>query len=165
MNILNITLETEAEFETIAFKLLNHYAIQNHDSIYRLIEIEFYWMSPKHQDNSTYRRKHVNPRQGDWFFHYSGVDIALRNDDLKGYGGILIRRIYSQRESKLYNGPRVSAMKLFSGTNAFREMITTRIIPYKFSILQIQKSSRIGLGKKAKQKGTENLNYRFFIKL
>src|SRR5690554_2000492 len=109
MNIdfLKIEQEIETEFETIAEKLLNECAIQKNDSLYRITEIEFYWNSPKHKDNSTYQRNHVNPRNGDWFFHYSGVDIALKNEEIGGYGGILIRGIYSIEEQKLYKGPMV----------------------------------------------------------
>ena len=165
MNFLNIKLETETEFEQIAHHLLNHHALQNHEAIYRLVEIEFYWTSAKHPDNSTYPRKHVNPKQGTWFFHYAGVDLALRNDDLKGYGGILIRRVYNQTERKFYSGPLVCAMKLFSGTSAFEKSISTKFIPYDFPKLKVQKSVRIGLGKNAKASGTENLKYRFFVKL
>lgn len=165
MDFLNIKFETETEFEQIADQLLNHYAIQNHEALYRLIEIEFYWTSATHIDHSTYRRKYVNPRQGTWFFHYAGVDLALRNDELKGYGGILIRKIYSAAERKFYKGPLVCAMKLFSGTSAFEKSLATQIVEYDFPKLEIQKSARIGLGKNAKQSGTENLKYRFFVSL
>lgn len=162
-DFLKIELETEYEFEKIANKLLNNYAIQNHDSIYRLTEIEFYWTSPNHKDFSTYDRKHVDPKHGDWFFHYSGVDIALKNEKNDGYGGILIRGIYSLKENKPYKGPMVCAMKLFSGTSAFAESIKTRIIEYDFDKAEVQKSKRIGLGGNAIQSGTDKLNYRFFI--
>ena len=66
MNIdfLKIEKETEHEFETIADKLLNDCAIENHVSKYRLTEIEFYWTSPKHKDDSTYQRNHVDPKHG-----------------------------------------------------------------------------------------------------
>ncbi len=163
MDFLKITQETEDEFVKIADVLFNNYAIQNHDSIYRLIEVEFYWTSPNHKDFSTYERKHIDPKQGDWFFHYSGVDIALKNDDIKGFGGILIRGVYSLKERKNYKGPQVCAMKLFSGTSAFEESITTKIIACNFNHAEVQKSPRKGLGENAKQSGTDQLNYRFFI--
>jgi len=162
-DFLIIRQETEIEFEEIADRLFNDYAIQNHESIYRLIEIEFYWTSPRHIDFSTYQRKHVNPKQGEWFFHYSGVDIALRNDDIGGYGGILIRGIYDIKNKKLFSGPLVCAMKLFSGTNVFGESIKTRIIQHKFDKKEVKKGTRIGLGENAKMSGTDKLNYRFNI--
>jgi len=165
MNIefLKIEKETEYEFESIADKLFNDFAIENHESKYRLIEIEFYWTSPNHKDSSTYQRNHVYPKNGDWFFHYSGVDIALENDEIGGFGGILIRGVYSLKEKKVYNGPMVCAMKLFSGTNAFSDSIKTRIIEHKFDRQKLNKSPRIGLGKNAIESGTAKLNYRFTI--
>lgn len=162
-DFLKIELETEQEFKVIAEKLLNDYAIQNHDSIYRLVEIEFYWTSPKHKDDSTYPRNHVEPKNGDWFFHYSGIDIALKNEQIGGYGGVLIRGIYSLKENKIYKGPMVCAMKLFSGTSAFTDSIKTKIVEYKFDKKQIENTLRVGLGKNAIDSGTDKLNYRFTI--
>lgn len=162
-NFLRIEHETESEFERIADILMNEYAIQNQDSIYRLIEVEFYWTSTKHKDPSTYNRKHINPKNGNWFFHYSGVDIALRNDKINGYGGILIRSIYSLEERKTYNGPMVCAMKLFSGTDVFTESIKTKVIEKRFDRCSLQKRPRVGLGENAKIGGTDKLNYRFQI--
>jgi hypothetical protein len=162
-DFLKIENETEEEFEKIAKKLMCNYAIQNHESIYRLIEIEFYWTSQNHKDDSTYARIHTVPGNGDWFFHYSGVDIALKNEETGGFGGILIRGVYSLKEDKIYKGPMVCTMKLFSGTSAFEESIKTRIIEYSFNTAEVQKSPRIGLGNNAKLSGTDKLNYRFFI--
>ena len=163
IDFLRIEKETEKEFHGIADKLFNNYAVQNHDSIFRIIEIEFYWTSANHKDDSTYQRKHVDPRQGEWFFHYSGVDIALKNEKTGGYGGILIRGIYDINEKRIYKGPMVCAMKLFSGTDVFSESIKTRIIEHEFRKAEISKDKRIGLGNNAKQSGTDKLNYRYFI--
>jgi hypothetical protein len=80
-NMELLKIEKETEFENIAQILFDNYAIQTHSALYRFIEIEFYWNSPSHIDNSTYKRKHVDPKAGDWFFHYSGVDIALKNEE------------------------------------------------------------------------------------
>lgn len=163
MDFFKIENENAKEFEIIADKLLNNFAIENHESIYRLIEIEIYWTSRNHRDDSTYKRIHIDPKNGDWFFHFSGVDIALNSEDLDGFGGILIRSIYSLKEKKIYKGPMICAMKLFSGTSAFTESIKTKIIEYNFSKIEVQKSPRIGLGENAKKSGTDKLNYRFFI--
>jgi hypothetical protein len=165
MNIdfLKIEKETENEFELIADRLLNDCAIENHESKYRLTEIEFYWTSPKHKDNSTYPRNYVDPKHGNWYFHYSGVDIALKNEIIGGYGGILIRGIYSLKEKKSYKGPMVCAMKLFSGTSAFSDSIKTKIVEHIFDKQKVNKTPRIGLGKNAVEGGTDKLNYRFTI--
>ncbi|WP_373496185.1 hypothetical protein [Aquiflexum sp.] len=162
-DFLNIEKETDSEFERIANELLNNYAIQNHESIYRMIEIEFYWNSPQHNDDSTYKRKYVDPENGEWFFHYSGVDIGLKSEKFKGYGGILIRGIECTKTGDQYKGPMVCAMKLFSGTNAFSESIKTRIIKYDFEKKTINKTPRVGLGNNAIESKTHLLEYRFTI--
>lgn len=162
-NFLRIEAETPEEFDTIANHLMNDYAIENHESLFRLTEIEFYWNSPTHNDSSTYNRNHVNPDNGDWFFHYSGVDIALKNERLEGYGGILIRGVYCIAERKTYSGPMVCAMKLFSGTNAFSSSIKTRIVKHSFDAKELTKTPRKGLGKNAEESGTTLLEYRYTI--
>lgn len=164
MDFLNITKEKEEEFEAIAQNLFDNYAIKTHNATYRLAEIEFYWNSPNHVDNSTYKRNHVNPKAGDWFFHYSGVDIALENKETGGYGGILIRSIYDVSKKKLIKGPMVCVMKLFSETNAFTQSIVTQIVPHEFEKSTILKSTRIGLGQNAKSNGVDKLNYAFSIR-
>ena len=62
LDFLKITQETQLEFEMIADKLFNNCAIENHESIFRFTEIEFYWTSPKYIDDSTYQRNHVDPK-------------------------------------------------------------------------------------------------------
>lgn len=163
MDFLTIHNETEEEFQRIAQTLFDNYAIQAHDVLYRLTEIEFYWNSPNHIDNSTYKRKHVDPKAGDWFFHYSGVDIALKNEKTNGYGGILIRGIYDIKNKVMIKGPMVCAMKLFSEYNAFSQSIKTQIISYAFDKSNIIKRVRVGLGQNAKENGADKFNYAFFI--
>lgn len=163
MEFLNIVKETEVEFESIANKLFDNFAIQTHKTIYRFIDIEFYWNSSKHIDNSTYKRKHVDPKTGEWFFHYSGVDIALKNEETGGYGGILIRGIYDINKKIIIKGPMVCAMKLFSGTSAFEESIQTKVVSHNFDKSAISKDKRVGLGLNSKANGADELNYRFFI--
>lgn len=139
-DFLKIIKEDEAEFKKIAQTLFDDYAIQTDKAIYRLTEIEFYWNSSTHTDKSTYERKHVNPKSGDWFFHYSGVDIALKNEETGGYGGILIRGIYDVRKEVSVKGPMICAMKLFSENNAFSQSIKTQLIQYSFceSLLKVE---------------------------
>lgn len=163
MEFLAIEKETESEFESIAQILFDNYAIQARDALYRLIEIEFYWHSPNHIDNSTYKRKHVDPKTGEWFFHYSGVDIALKNEETGGYGGILIRSLFDLGRETPVRGPMVCAMKLFSGNDAFSQSIKTQIIQHRFPVSKIEKKARVGLGKNAKGNGADQLNYAFSI--
>jgi hypothetical protein len=163
MEFLKIKKETESEFENIAQTLFDNFAISTPNALYRLTEIEFYWNSPTHIDNSTYKRAHVALEAGDWFFHYSGVDIALKNKETGGYGGILIRGLYDTKSNKPTKGPMVCAMKLFSGYYAFSQSIKTQIIEHSFPPSKIKKRIRKGLGKNAKENGADQLNYAFFI--
>ena len=163
LSFLKITEETEDEFKDIAESLFNRFAIKTKSGIYRLIEIEFYWKSPTHKDGSTYERKYVNPQQGEWFFHYSGVDIALRNDDINGYGGILIRKVQNVETKEVFKGPMVCAMKLFSGVSAVSKDFFPQIVEYDFSNERVYNMERINLGKNAKEGGYDNQKYRFVI--
>jgi hypothetical protein len=153
----------ENRFKEISNKLFNEFVIESHNSLYRITEIEFYWNAPNHIDGSTYKRKYVDPETGQWFFHYSGVDIALKGTN--GYGGILLRSVYDIKTNFLYKGPLVCAMRLFSGTNAFEDTIDTKIIKYQFPANQIKQTTRIGLGKNAQENGADKLLYRFIIEV
>jgi hypothetical protein len=163
LNFLKITKETEDEFKEIAKILFNRFAIKTKFGFFRLTEIEFYWKSLTHNDGSTYERKYVNPEQGEWFFHYSGVDIALRNDELKGYGGILIRKVQDVKTKEIFNGPMVCAMKLFSGVSAISNDLFPKLVEYEFSNKEVQSLERINLGKNAKAGGYDKQKYRFII--
>lgn len=165
MDFLNIKNQTPEEFERIAQTLFDKYAIQTKDTIYRMIELEFYWNSPTHKDNATYKRLHVDPKQGDWFFHYSGVDIALRNDAIGGYGGILIRGLYDINAKKIIRGPMVCAMKLFSGYNAFSKSIETHVCEHPFDASKIVNDKRKNLGKNAQENGFDKMFYAFSINI
>lgn len=165
MEFLKIIDETEDGFQGIANKLFNEYAIKTYDSLFRITKIEFYWDSGTHPDKSTYPRTYVNPSTGDWFFHYSGIDIALKNDKTGGHGGILIREIYDIKNKQHYKGPMVCVMRLFSGTNAFNDTIKTRIIEHKFLYIKSERLKRKNLGQNAKDSGTDKLAYGFSIKI
>jgi hypothetical protein len=167
MDFLVIKGNPEACFENIAEKLFFEYAIETHSgSVFRITEAEFYWQSDTHEDKSTYERKHADPEMGEWFFHYSGVDISLRDRSANGYGGILIRSIreVTGDKPKTYKGPMVCATRLFSGINAFNGTKVARLVPLTFPKTIVETSGKIGLGKVAKESGADKLQYRFFLK-
>lgn len=163
MDFLKIQGEPQKEFERIAQILFDNYLIETYDAKYRLIEIEFYWNTSNHTDKSTYKRNHVELKAGDWFFHYSGVDIALDDEKTGGYGGILIRGIYDVENKIRTKGPMVCAMKLFSGTSAFSQSIKTQIISHKFNKSQMEIRKRKNLGNNAKENGFDKQFYAFMI--
>jgi len=152
----------DVSFSKIADKLFNEFVIESNASKYRITEVEFYWNSRNHTDNSTYERKYTRPKLGDWFFHYSGVDIAL--DTELGHGGILLRSIWDISERKAIKGPLVVMNKIFNGTSAFTGGINARIIKFDtFSNLIVKQSKRIGLGKNAEENNFDKKMYRFVI--
>ncbi|HTE27221.1 hypothetical protein [Flavitalea sp.] len=79
----------EDSFERIAGALLSDYQLLVNDSVYRLIDIEFYYFA-QDQFNDSYAHKHeAQLRSGKWYFHGSGIDLTIGNGI--NYGGILIR--------------------------------------------------------------------------
>lgn len=163
MDFLSSFIPSEETFLKMAEKLMANYAIASHGKFYRLMEIEFYWHEDQHGDKSTYGRHHTDPQSGQWFFHYSGVDIALRNE--RGYGGILIRSIAREDcMKKLIRGPMVVAMVLFSGYNVF-DGLDTKLVerPLQSKNFSIKATPRVGLGKNARESGFEDKHYRFLL--
>lgn len=83
----------EAEFEKIAKTLCNQYLIKAGEKMFEIIDIEFYFYSMNHHaDIFTYDKNDRNLLFGEWFFHYSGIDITI-GDKNGNRGGILLRAI------------------------------------------------------------------------
>ena len=113
-NLLNIDVETSAEdvqsrFKLLAEKLLNEYEIVKGQEVYDFLEIEFYYYSNNHKDETPYARK---TPAGTWFFHEYGFDITFESDEYH-YGGILVRSIYNQHN--IINGSLRVCDFLFGG--------------------------------------------------
>ena len=80
----------QKSFDKIAEDLFNNYQLHVNNSIYRLVDIEFYYFSKNHPD--IYAHKHKAQKESDhWYFHGSGIDITF--GDGNNHGGILIRAI------------------------------------------------------------------------
>ncbi len=90
----------QCAFELAADLLLNQAVLHVGSQPHRLVEIEFYWTGPDHEDPFT----HCDAMQkefGLWYFHkvghsykggtYKGLDIAIGGPDR--YAGILVRGI------------------------------------------------------------------------
>jgi hypothetical protein len=93
--LLQINNESEDSlfnsFLGIANQLMNEYHLQVRDNYYRIIDCEFYYHSPNHDDGYVHGHKRQKETLGAWYFHGSGLDITLANGI--SYGGILIRAI------------------------------------------------------------------------
>lgn len=107
-------------FGHIACELMNNYEIKKGNKTCDFIEIEFYYHSEWHPDDSVYAR---NTEIGQWFTHLSGVDIAFKSTKeenpagkvvSKRGGGILIRSIRERETKELICGPLKTMIFLFN---------------------------------------------------
>ncbi len=182
LEIDNKNSETiKKSFDEIANKLFNDYVIQVNNSIYRLIDIEFYYYSEmSHKD--IYAHKHyLQQNKGHWYFHSSGVDITF--GDGISYGGILIRAIAKISEKgkkenhnieKEIHGPINVKTEMFSSFNAvfddkpntllLKNVNLDRATSYLTVAKYIIKTRRIGLNpEKEKDNPFCFANYRYVI--
>jgi hypothetical protein len=109
-------------FEQIADQLLNRTRLVAGGLPHRLVEIEFYYRGPGHEDPFT----HADPIQahpGRWYFHrtggvyrggsFKGLDVTFGGGDARG--GILIRGMESP-DGRLIDGPSVLVDELLRRT-------------------------------------------------
>ena len=84
-------------FDTIAETLFRNFQVIANKDVYRILEIEFYYNSEQNKDNQTYgvEKQKTN---GEWYFHYSGIDITIGNG--MACGGILLRSLGKLNETK-----------------------------------------------------------------
>jgi len=112
----------ELSFDEIADRLFNKYILSFNSTIYRIVDIEFYYYT-KNEDLFKDEYAHKNDVQrtnGKWYFHPSGIDITIGNS--VHFGGILLRGLVKLSESdftiqKEIHGPQKIVTELFS--NAF----------------------------------------------
>lgn len=138
-------------FKTIALELMTKYAIKA-KNIYSLIEIEFYlYKEGVHQDTAVYPRfSHA----GDFFYHYSGIDISFETDiEIMTFGGILIRSLKNIDTGEIIAGP------LRCKDELLNEGVLPQIIMHKVDVVKIDKTTRQGISKG----GKENNEYRFYV--
>ena len=104
----------------IAEELFSNYCVKCGNKYFRFAEIEFYYYKKEKSGANNFDaawNKETYPRNadaGDFFFHYSGVDICFQsrfddsksekgNEDLGEFGGILIRSLLDG--DKILAGP------------------------------------------------------------
>lgn len=111
-------------FINIAQHLLNHSLLLVNNTPHRLLEIEFYYFAPTHQDFFTHRDT-LQTDPGKWYFHrhggtykggtFKGLDVTFGEGDT--HGGILIRTIEASN-GNLICGPSLCVDYLLSHTNS-----------------------------------------------
>jgi len=140
-------------FEEIATELINQYCISVESKKYRILELEFYFYhEEKFRDCFTYR-KEEQKTNGEWYFHYSGIDITFGSKH--SWGGILLRSIGEMDDNnKITNvicGPlKLKNVLLNNFHSIFQDSITFKLEKIILPTKDLFKSSRIGLTLKGK---------------
>ena len=119
--------EVKEQFGKIADMLFQDFHIEKkvEEKVvrYDFLEIEFYFYSKNHPDSITYPRK---TEAGDWFPHYSGMDIAFKSDK-EQYGGVLIRCLLKDK-NEVIAGPLRCFCELCAGMNMSGRPISLQLV-------------------------------------
>lgn len=157
-------------FHEIATNLFSNYYLKRGNDIFYFVEIEFYYYSNKHRD--TVEDSHgIKPfvyarhcdKNGQFFFHGSGVDICFAgnsNEPQNGYGGILIRSLLLN-DNYIVTGPWDCYSTLFSYTS---NDVHVQLLPKTDNIKMEVKpvSCRRKIEKSEKKYNFGNKHYAFF---
>ena len=118
----------EDKAKEIVSNLMLNYVITKGGKEYEIIETEFYYYSPSHQDITVYDR---DMDSGRFFFHQSGLDITFKSqierinekiDSQKSaFGGILIRALRQMDGKTFILGPINCVNHLWDNFNALEE--------------------------------------------
>lgn len=147
-------------FGEMADILMNGYCIRKTDSrtgeciLFRFAETEFYLYDSAEPDMDT-RTYCRDCRCAEWFFHYSGVDLAFvterQGNELTRFGGILIRGVEIYRQdgrgrwtlSGVVGGPRLSMSEIFNNSVGMPDVVC---LPADLQVRRdICRTGRIGL--------------------
>ena len=155
----------QSECTKIAKELFCNYGIKCDDKTFRFAEIEFYYYKKEESGNNNWNsqwNKETYPRDknaGDFFFHYSGVDICFqcnfiekeKDDEFGEFGGILIR--------SLLDGEKVLAGPLFCANtmlNTCKEHMP-RLVPADFQECELEQTKRYGISSDEQQEKGKDL--------
>ncbi|MCD7720999.1 MAG: hypothetical protein LUI09_02090 [Prevotellaceae bacterium] len=151
---------SEGRFDEIAQRLMNGYCALKRCSgsgaerLYRFAEIEFYLYDARQPRRDVIAYPRACPRV-EWFFHYSGVDIAFATEQAGGellrFGGILVRGVEAyERDAEgrwtlraAIGGPRRSMYELFNHSEGMPDVVE---LPEGLRLRRpIVKTSRVGV--------------------
>lgn len=118
------TTDHSRSFLSIADKFLNNTQISIKGKLYRIYEVEFYWLSDIHKDEYTHGFAD-QAEYGKFYFHklsngmsfkggtFKGMDITLGYND---HFGVLIRAIYDISGNKFIQGPCLTVNEILKET-------------------------------------------------
>ncbi len=160
MHLPFLKAPSEGRFDEIAERLMNSYCALKRCSgsgaerLYRFAEIEFYLYDARQPQRDVIAYPRACPRV-EWFFHYSGVDIAFATEQAEGellrFGGILVRGVEAyERDAEgrwtlqaAIGGPRRSMYELFNHSEGMPDVVE---LPSELRVRRaIVKTSRIGV--------------------
>jgi hypothetical protein len=146
-------------FKTVAEQLMQGFVLCANKKEFLLTEIEFYLFDPNnHKDTFAHAGQTKNDRSdarirqqemGQWYFHYSGIDLTFGKDGW--FGGILLRELYDIEEKKYITGPLKLKNYLLNEYTDFENanLPFLHLKPYDVSnqLQEIKPQKRYGLGK------------------
>lgn len=147
-------------FQRISDYLMNYCVFKAGIQNYRIVEIEFYFYHPDHQD--PYVHQHENQKTlGRWYVHGAGIEITFGTLDF--YGGILIRGVQRKSDKHFVSGPLHVIGELFHNMGGIdTQEIEFGLKEKDMTYEVVAQSKRVGLN--AAKKGGEafiNKKYRF----
>ena len=155
------------EFKRIAESLCFEHNLCANEHKFAIVDIEFYYYSKgDHPDPFVYSTPSKrNQKKGEWFFHYSGIDITIGEGETRG--GILIRAIQDLNTSEYIIG---TLKSMYAILNCFPSIESGNGLILRLEritgpkIRELTKGVRIGLEKDKKGIDAEkyrNEKYRF----
>ncbi len=112
-----ITIKDYQElFDTMAKYMLAKLAIKVGETLYSIVEVEFYYCNKSTANNKTFNCTYKRDcKAEEWFLHYSGLDVSFATSkDKECYGGILIRGLINKDDNNLIAGPLRCANELIN---------------------------------------------------
>lgn len=160
----------DKHFAEIADCLMNHLCLKVGEKSYRIIEIEFYYLDEKEHHDTFSHKNEEQLKNGTWYFNGFGLDITFGNNELKRYGGILIRGIRTIEENpKYFSGPSVLLKELFKNLGSIFESSNSFVLEsYNHSQIKAEKiinSPRINLPKSKANNDFFEKKYRYITEL
>ncbi len=96
--------EIQKQFDSIAIEAFQSFDLLRDDNLYELAELEVYLIDHSKNIKDIYIHEDKNQlkdkNQRHLYWHYSGVDICMGDEDKKIYCGVLIRGIVKKEDLK-----------------------------------------------------------------
>lgn len=96
--------EIEKQFDNIAIEAFQSFDLLRDGTLYEFAELEVYLIDPSKNIEDIYIHKDekqlIDKNQQHLYWHYSGVDICMGDEDKEIYCGVLIRGVVKKEDLK-----------------------------------------------------------------